>query len=277
MKFIVRLILLIVLLAGTEACSRKKTSLKIKGSDSVLPISQKAAEIFMQQYPKVSITVTGGGSGVGIAALINGTTHIAMTSRQIKISEQLKIQAADKKIKEDIIGHDALALVVHPSNPVKKLTREQIEGIFTGNIKTWQEVGGGSGNIVAYSRETSSGTYEYFKKKALNGSEYGNTVLSLNSNGAIIQSVSQTKGSIGYIGLAYISSKTKALAVSFDHGKSFVMPTFENAKQKKYPISRPLFYYYDQSQTTKVGAFMQYLYSPTGQKLIKDIGYIPNR
>lgn len=144
---------------------------KIKGSDTCLPLSQTEAENFINKNKSAKITVTGGGSGVGISALMEGTTDIAMSSRKMKFDEKVKLQEAKKSTKEVVIAYDALAVVVHPSNKVSNLTREQLEGIFTGKIKNWKEVGGADMKIVAYSRETSSGTYEFFKESYLEEQE----------------------------------------------------------------------------------------------------------
>ena len=146
--------------------------IKIKGSDTVLPLGQKEAEEFMKTNKGTTISVTGGGSGVGIAALIDNTTDIAASSRKMKIDEKLKISDAGRSFKETIIAYDALSVIVHPSNKVSKLTREQLEGIFTGKITNWKEVGGDDLKIIAYTRESSSGTYEFFKDHVLNKKNY---------------------------------------------------------------------------------------------------------
>ena len=178
---------------------------RIKGSDTVLPVAQQTAERFMALNPDARVTVTGGGTGVGISALLDGTTDIAMASRPIKFSEKMKVKTAGKEVEEVIVAYDALAVVVHPSNPVKQLTRQQLEDIFRGKITNWKQVGGDDRKIVVYSRETSSGTYEFFKESVLKNKNYMSSSLSMPATGAIIQSVSQTKGAIGYVGLAYLS------------------------------------------------------------------------
>ncbi len=140
---------------------------KVKGSDTVLPLSQKVAESYMKENKKATVTVTGGGTGVGISSLMAGTTDIAQASRKIKFSEKQKLREAGRTAKEVTVAYDALAVVVHPANKVGKLTREQLEGIFTGKITNWKQVGGADMKIVPYSRETSSGTYEFFKESVL--------------------------------------------------------------------------------------------------------------
>ena len=164
--------------------------LKIKGSDTVLPLSQKEAETYMKKNISAKITVTGGGSGVGIAAFLDGSTDIAMASRKMKMSEKMKLQDAGKAYKEVVIANDALSVIVNPANKVSQLTREQLEGIFTGKITNWKEVGGNDEKIVAYSRESSSGTFEFFKEHVLNNKNYGTSILMIPATGAVVQSVS---------------------------------------------------------------------------------------
>jgi phosphate transport system substrate-binding protein len=177
---------------------------KIKGSDTCLPLIQKQKENYMKKNAGSSVTVVGGGSGVGIQALLAGQTDIAMASRKLKMDEKLKLQDAGKAYKEVVFAQDALSVIVNPGNKINQLTREQLEGIFTGKIKNWKEVGGDDLTIVVYSRETSSGTYEFFKEHVLNLKNFAGNALMMPATGAIVQSVSQTKGAIGYIGLAYI-------------------------------------------------------------------------
>jgi phosphate transport system substrate-binding protein len=246
----------------------------IKGSDSVLPLGQKVAEQFMKSNKNVNISVVGGGSGVGIAALIDGTTQIAMTSRPIKMDEKLKLQAAGRQYKEVKIAYDALSIIVNPGNKVTQLTREQIEGIFTGKIKNWKEVGGDDMKIVAYARETSSGTYEFFKEHLLNRKNYASTCLNMPASGSVVQSVSQTKGAIGYVGLAYVDKSVKAIGVSTDKGKTYVKPSIATAKNKTYPIVRPLYFYYPSKSEATVKSFIDYVIGKTGQGLVSQIGYI---
>lgn len=249
--------------------------IKIKGSDTVLPLGQKEAEEFMKNNKGTSISVAGGGSGVGIAALIDNTTDIAASSRKVKIDEKLKISDAGRSIKEIIIAYDALSVIVHPSNKVSQLTREQLEGIFTGKISNWKEVGGDDLKIIAYTRESSSGTYEFFKDHVLNKKNFTSSALSLPATGAIVQSVSQTKGAIGYIGIAYAINTIKELKVSFDKGKTFIAPSIETAKNKTYPITRPLYFYYNTTVENKVKPFINYILSAQGQAIVLKIGYVP--
>lgn len=247
---------------------------RIKGSDTVLPVAQQTAEQFMKQHPDGRVTVTGGGTGVGISALMDNTTDIAMASRPIKFSEKMKIKEAGEEVEEVTVAYDALAVVVHPSNPVEQLTRKQLEDIFRGKITNWKQVGGEDQKIVVYSRETSSGTYEFFKESVLKNKNYMAGSLSMPATGAIIQSVSQTKGAIGYVGLAYVSPRIKTLSVSYDDAH-YAAPSVENATNKSYPIVRPLYYYYNVKNKDQVDPLLQFILSPQGQDIIKKNGYIP--
>jgi len=247
---------------------------KIKGSDTVLPLTQEEAESYMKKNPSAKLIVTGGGSGVGLSALVSGTTDIAMSSRAIKFDEKMKMKNGGKTVKEVIIAKDALTVIVNPANKVSNLTREQLEGIFTGKIKNWKEVGGANLAITSYSRETTSGTYEFFKEHVLKNKNYKSGILSMPATGSIIQSVSQTPGAIAYVGMAYVTSDVKEINVSFDKGKNYVAPTTANAKAGKYPIVRPLYYYYEARSEAKVKPFISYILSAEGQKIVDKTGYI---
>ena len=261
-----------MLLLNVAAGYSQKTV--IKGSDTVLPLAQKEAESYMKSHSGQSVTVIGGGSGVGVAALLDNTTDIAMSSRSLKMDERMKLQDAGRSFKEVVIAFDALSVIVNPKNKVNQLTREQLEGIFTGKIKNWKEVSGYDMPIVVYSRESSSGTYEFFKEHVMNRKNYASSVLSMPATGAIVQSVSQTPGAIGYIGLAYMTKEVKDVKVSYDKGKNYVPASFENAKNKTYPIVRPLYFYYTTAKEKAVKAFVDFILSAEGQKIVEQVGYV---
>jgi phosphate transport system substrate-binding protein len=233
------------------------------------------AETYMKKNANTSITVTGGGSGVGISALLSGTTDIAQSSRKMKIEEKQKMIDSGKAVKEVIIAKDALSVIVNPGNKVSQLTREQIEAIYTGKIVNWKEVGGDDMGIIIYSRETSSGTYEFFKEHVLNKKNFAASSLLMPATGAIVQSVSQTKGAIGYVGLAYADKSVKSLKVSYDKGVTFVEANVENAMNKSYPITRPLYYYYLTSIEKTVKSFVDFILSTEGQQVVGQEGYVP--
>ena len=248
---------------------------RVKGSDTLLPLTQELAEQYLKKEPDAEVIVTGGGSGVGIAALPENTTDIAMASRRIKFSEKMKFAELGLDAEEVVVAYDALAVVVNPSNPVDGLTREQLEAIFRGKITNWKDVGGEDRKIVVYSRETSSGTYEFFKESVLENKNYMSSILSMPATGAIIQSVRQTKGAIGYIGLAYLNPYVKPLAVSYDGGAHYAVPSVETAADGSYPIVRPLYYYYDSRKEAQVSPFVSYVLSPEGQESVLEQGFIP--
>jgi phosphate transport system substrate-binding protein len=282
-----KVLFLMLPLIGMLSCGKAKNeekgaesnaatvSVTIKGSDTVLPLAQKEAEELMKANKEVSVTVVGGGTGVGLTALIDGTTDIAMASRDLKTEEKLKFSESKTEIEKVIIAFDALAVIVNPGNKVSQLTREQLEKIYIGEIKNWKEVGGADEKIVAYSRESSSGTYEFFKEEVMDKKNYATNILSLPATGAIVQAVGQTKGAIGYVGLAYETKEVKQLSVSYDQGKTFVAPSVASAKDKTYPISRPLFYMYNKTNAAKVKTIVDYALSVEGQKNVSEIGYVP--
>lgn len=271
------------LLAICAICLQTANGQRVKGSDTVLPVSQEAAEIYMDKHPNARITVTGGGSGVGISALLEGTTDIAMASRPVKFSEKLKLRKGGKQLCEAVVAYDALAVIVNPNNPVRHLTRAQLEAIFRGKVTNWSQVKdhytgkrGPNTKIIVYSRETSSGTYEFFKTSVLKEKNYMAGVLSMPATGAVIQSVSQTKGAIGYVGMAYINDKVRAVKVSYDN-KHFVYPNMQTGRKHIYPIIRELYYYYTKDKEAIVKPFISYLLSPKGQEVVMKGGYVPVR
>lgn len=269
------------LLTLVALCAAVAQAQKIKGSDTVLPVSQESAETYMKLHPGARLTVTGGGSGVGISALLDGTTDIAMASRSIKFNEKVKLSQNHKKLCEAVVAYDALAVIVNPKNPVTHLTREQLELIFRGKVTNWKDVTdpitGRHGNdqrIIVYSRETSSGTYEFFKTSVLREKNYMAGVLSMPATGAVIQSVSQTEGAIGYVGMAYVNKDVRAVKVSYD-GKHFVYPNMETGRKRIYPIIRELYYYYTADKETLVKPFINFILSSAGRQIVMKSGYVP--
>lgn len=269
------LIFSLVALMTPTLISAQKVDCKIKGSDTCLPLSQKFAESYIGKNAGSNISVVGGGSGVGFEALISGTTDIAQASRKIKMDEKMKLQDAGKVLKETIIAYDALAVIVNPSNPVGQLTREQLEDIFTGKVTNWKQLGGKDLKIIVYSRETSSGTYDFFKEHVMSKKNFVSSALLMPATGAIVQSVSQTAGAIGYVGLAYLDKAVKPVKVSYDKGKSFVIPSIKTAKNQTYPVTRPLYYYYLSTVEAKVKPLMKFILSSEGQKIVLKEGYVP--
>lgn len=247
---------------------------RIKGSDTTLPLTQRLAEVYRELNPNSTVSVTGGGSGVGIAALEEGNTEIAMSSRAIKPEEAERLRLSNKKPIETIIAYDALAVVVNPANPVGKLTRKQLEDIFRGKITNWKQVGEKNQKIIVYTRESSSGTYDFFLQKVLLRHNFAPSALSMPATGSIIESIRQTPGAIGYVGISYIDH-LKPIAISFEGNKQYYLPNKENAETGKYPIVRPLYYYYLPQDSTKIEPFLQFIASSRGQEVIRQLGYLP--
>jgi len=256
------------------ACNRPNL-VKIKGSDTVLPVAQYVAEFYYQNDSSTDISVTGGGSGVGLKALMDRNTDIAMTSRDIKLKEIILLEDMGLSYTKVPIAADALAVVVHPTNPINRLTREQLEAIFTGKITNWKDVGGDDRAIVPYIRETSSGTYEFFKEKVLQKNEYTPHALMEPSNGSLVESIKNDKSGIAYIGLPYIEPGIKGLSVSFDKGKTYVEPNDENAMNGSYPVVRPLFFFYLNENAEKVKPVIQFIFTPQGAELVQKAGALP--
>ncbi len=275
--FLMNRVLLSILCGVCGAALMSAYAQRIKGSDTLLPLTQELSESYLKRNPASEIVVTGGGTGVGLASLLENTTDIAMASRRVKFGEKMKFAKAGFDMIEEVVAYDALAVVVNPENPVNELTREQLEGIFRGKITNWKEVGGEDLRIVVYSRETSSGTYEFFKESVLHNKNYMSGVLSMPATGAVIQSVRQTKGAIGYIGLAYLNPYVKALAVSYDGGRRYVLPSVKNASDGTYPIVRPLYYYYDVEKAAMVQPFVSFIKSADGQCMVEKQGFVPVR
>jgi len=240
----------------------------MEGSTTVLPIAQKAAEVFMQKNPQADISVRGGGSGVGIASIIDGTCDIGDSSRPIKDSELDKAATNGKDIKAHVIAMDGIAVVVNPANKISALSRKQIKDIYTGAISNWSQVGGTDQKIVVISRDTSSGTFEAFGELALEKAKVRPDALMQASNQAVASTVARTPGAIGYVGLGYISSEVKALAVNG------VMPSKETVLNNKYPIGRPLFMYTNGEPKGTAKDLLDFIKSAEGQKLVEEQGFV---
>jgi phosphate transport system substrate-binding protein len=249
--------------------------LTMKGSDTMVHLGSSWAEKFMAQNPDIDVSITGGGSGTGIAALLNGTTDICMASRSIKAKE---IKLADKKgiiPYEVTVARDGIAVVVNPENPIDKLTIEQIGKIYTGQITNWKQVGGPDEDIIVLSRESSSGTYVFFQEHVLKKEDYTPKARLMPATSAIIQSVQTDKWSIGYVGLGYAveaGDKVKALAVS--DGGDYTEPSEATVKSGEYSISRPLHLYTDGEPTGKIKQFVDFCLSSEGQEIVRETGYI---
>lgn len=257
--------------AGTGASDKPLT---IKGSDTMVILTQRLAEEYMKSHRGATVQVNGGGSGTGIAALINGTIDMAMASRPM--SEKEKRQAAKNRGAEVIehpIALDALAVFVNASNPVQQLTIAQIREIFQGKVKNWSEVGGPNAPIILYGRESSSGTYDYFREHVLEKGDFAPAVQTLQGTAAIINAVGQDRNAIGYGGIAYATT-VRPLAIATEGGAA-VPPNEQTVADGSYPLSRHLFFYYAANAPDRVTRFARWSVTPEAQSLVTEVGYFP--
>ena len=240
----------------------------VAGSTTVLPIAQKAAEVFMNSNPGADISVRGGGSGVGIASLIDGTCDIADSSRPIKDTELDKAVTNGRSPKANVIAMDGICVIVHPSNSVEALTGKQVKDIYTGKISNWKQVGGSDEKIVVISRDSSSGTFEAFGELALKGEKVRPDALLQASNQAVASIVSRTPGAICYVGLGYLTSSVKALDIDG------IKASKETVLTGKYSIGRPLFMYTNGAPKGLAKEFIDFILSQEGQKLVEEEGFV---
>lgn len=257
--------LLLTLVSGAWAQGK---GVSLVGSTTVFPIAQAAAEKF-SDATGINVTVKGGGSGVGIAALIDGTCDIAMSSRAMKKEEVEKAKSKGVNPVEHKIAYDGLAIVVHPSNPVNALTIAQLRDIYSGKINNWKELGGKDMKIIVVSRDTASGTYGSFHELVLKDEKLRADALLLASNKAVAEAVAQTEGAIGYIGLGYISKAVKVLEIEK------VKPSKETVLDGTYKLSRPLFLYTNGEPKGAVKVFIEFILSAEGQKIVEEQGFVP--
>lgn len=260
----------------------KDTRLVIQGSDTLLEVSMYWVENFLNANPGINISVTGGGSGTGIAALLNGTVDLATASRSIKDSEVEAAREQGIEITEFVVAWDGISIVINNDNPVNELTIEQASKIYTGEIINWSEVGGDDLEIVVISRDSSSGTFEYFKSrvvqmnKTVKENDYTQNALFLTSNVSVREEVSANVGAVGYIGLGYLNESVKAVRIIGEESEEAVTPSIENIQNGSYPISRGLFIYASDEGLSDLGtAFLDYITGAEGQAIALEIGFVP--
>jgi len=253
--------------------------IQVKGSDTLVNAAQKVAEEFMKEYPHIFVAITGGGSGVGIAALINKTCDVTTASREMKPKE---IELAQKRgvfPKEFVVAYDGVAIIANKSNPVDKLTIEDLHKIFTGKATSWKEFGGKDLPIVTLSREVSSGTHIYFKEEVVqlgkkgSSEEFSRETLLLTSSQAIVEEVAANESAIGYLGMGYVSDRTKPLLVA--KGGEFYPPDVNNVIKKTYPLSRPLYFYTNGEPQGITRLFIDFALSHKGQQQFTETGFVP--
>lgn len=257
---------------GTASPAAGKT-VTVKGSDTMVLLGQRWAEEYLKKNPGERIQVTGGGTGTGIAALVNGTTDIAMASRAIKEAEAQQVQARHKTASQEIaVAKDGVTFYVNEANPITALTQEQLKGIYVGDITNWKEVGGPDTTIAVYSRENSSGTYVFVKEHVLQGEDYASNTLTLPGTAAVVNAVAQETNGIGYGGSAYAKG-IKELKVRV--GTEEIAPSQENIQSGKYPLSRNLFFYVRGEPGGSIQQFITFALSPEGQQIVTQVGYFP--
>lgn len=280
-KFCVPLGLIFALTFSLAAFAQSEGSIQIKGSDTMVNLGQAWAEAFMEENPGAFIAVTGGGSGTGIAALINGTCDIAQSSRDISEKELTLAAQSGREVKEIMTALDALAVVVHPTNPVIQLSIDQLSGIFTGQLTNWKEVGGNDLVILVLSRERNSGTHVYFleevvrKGNAEGPEEYAPSVLMMPSSQAIVQEVADNPAAIGYFGMGYLGPGVKAIRIFGADVGNYVEPTLEHVVDGTYPLARPLHFYLPGAPAGVVKEFVDFVLSERGQSIVLDMDFVP--
>ncbi|MCL2144793.1 MAG: phosphate ABC transporter substrate-binding protein [Endomicrobia bacterium] len=256
-------------------------SIQIKGSDTIVNLIQVWAERFAEMNPLFNIGVTGGGSGTGFAALINGTCDIAMSSREIEEKEKAMAESKNVNPVEHMVGLDGLAILINKNNPVDKLTLEQLRDIFMAKITNWKEVGGEDRKIVILSRESNSGTHMFFKEHVLrhddkkSKEEFAPRALLMPSSQAIYDEVYQNPNALGYVGMGFVNDRVKAVSVAIDGDSPYIYPNSENVMSGQYPISRPLYLYTNGQPLNLIKMFIDYALSEEGQKIVLETDFVP--
>jgi phosphate transport system substrate-binding protein len=266
---------------GSNSSGSSSEYIQNKGSDTIVNLALAWAERYQQEHAEMRISVTGGGSGTGIASLINGTVDIANASRQIKKEEidEARKQGIDPV--EHVIARDAIAVIVNPHNPVKELTLEQVSDIFRGVVNNWSEMGGEDRPIVRLSRETNSGTHVYFLESVIrlgkkdNKDIFSADTLLLPSSEGIISEVSDNPNAIGYDGLGYVTRDVKVLGIASKEGGAYVLPSAATVNSGDYPISRDLYMYTDSKISPAIKAYLDWILTAEAQKIVTDLGFVP--
>ena len=250
-------------------------SLTVKGSDTMVILGQRWAEAYMKSHAGTTIQVTGGGSGTGIAALINGTTDVCQASRPMKDKEtaDLKLRRGAEAV-ETKVALDALAVYVNVKSPVQDISMPALARIYLGETKSWKDVGGPDHAITLYGRENNSGTYGYFKEHVLSNKDFAAATQTLAGTSAVVNAVKGDEFGIGYGGIAYLEG-IRAIRVKKDETSQAIAPSLETAQDGSYPLSRFLFFYTAGQPTGSGKQFIDWVQGPDGQKVIKDVGYYP--
>lgn len=250
------------------------SSITIKGSDTLVRLGQRWAEEYMKKNPETVIQVSGGGSGTGIAALLNGATDICEASRDMKEKEYKLAEQKGISPYRISVALDGIAVFLNESNKVTNLNFAQLKGIYTGAITNWKEVGGNDTRIIVYGRENNSGTYSFFKKKVLNKEDYSDYTQTLPGTAAVVNAVANDKNGIGYGGIAWAKG-VKFAAVAKEEDSIYVIPSTESVSDGSYPISRDLYWFFNGKPTGELKKLVNWALSEEGQKLAEEIDYVP--
>jgi len=273
-KKLLLLVLILVVALFAAGCQREGTIIDINGSDTMVNMGAALAEEFMKTNRNIEVVVSGGGSGTGIAALIDGKADIAQSSRDIRESERAKAKARGT-LHEIIVAWDGLAIAVHPANPVKELTMAELAAIYKGEITNWNQVGGNDAPIVLLSRDTTSGTHVFFKDFVLDEAEFAPATMMMPSTEAIVQELAQNRNGIGYIGLGYVRPSVAILGIRADDTAPAVVASIEAVLDRTYVLARPLFFYVIGEIKGDLKTFLDFVLSSTGQKIVRDLGFVP--
>lgn len=265
---------LIALVAVAISAPAEAATLSLKGSDTMLNLGQRWAEAYMTANKGATVQVTGGGTGTGIAALINGTADIAQASRPLNAKERKLLASHRQTIKEIPVALDGLAVFVHPANPIPALTLAQLRAIYTGELRDWQALGGKRGPIILYGRETSSGTYGFFKEHILGKAEFVPRTQALPGTAAIVHAIRRDRGGIGYGGHGYARG-VKLVPIKRDDQSPAIMPDDAAVTSGRYPISRSLYWYALGEPHGLTRLFIDFALSPKGQAIVHEVGYTP--
>jgi len=271
-----RIVIAILLVTAfiTGAAFMQQTKITVKGSDTMVILAQRWAEIYMKKNPAVAIQVTGGGSGVGIAALINGTTDIASSSRPIKSTEVEKLKARYNTLGVEIsCAKDGITVFLNESNKLKELTLKQLSDIYQARITNWKQLGGDDAPVKLYGRENSSGTYVFFKDEVVKG-DYAASCQTLPGTAAVVNAVKKDKYGIGYGGAAYAAG-VKHCMIKKDEKTTGFLPTPETIARNQYPITRYLYLYMRNRPSGETKKYIDWILGPEGQKIITEVGYFP--
>jgi len=285
----VRPILAVVIAAGLTLCAPSGCAgpadgqapggpgetLVIRGSDTMVNLVAAWAEGFMSANPNLRVSVQGGGSASGFAALIDGSTDLASASRPIKVSEIKALEAKDKSAIERVVAYDAVVFIVNPHNPVSDLTMAELSGILTGGITNWKDVGGPNTEITIYGRESSSGTYAFVQEKVMGGADYVTRARLMPSTVSIAQAVAQDKTGVGYVSLGYLTSLIKIVGVAQDSVSAPVVPSAVTVLDSSYPIARSLYFYSAGAPSRSGEAFVEFCLSKIGADIASEVGFVP--